>query len=120
MTKDDVVFSKKFSLVVTREDTMHALVAYFSISFTRTEKEITLSTGPFDAPTCWKQVFFYLKRPVEARVEHHVIVYKLVFRITSKMSRFVMKYIKRKDSSDSNLKTERVFRKLQNTKPYLK
>ena len=74
MTKDDVVFSKKFSLVVTREDTMHALVTYFSISFTRTEKEITLSTGPFEAPTCWKQVFFYLKRPVEVRIENFVAI----------------------------------------------
>ena len=99
---------------------MHALVSYFSISFTRTEKEITLSTGPFDAPTCWKQVFFYLKRPVEVRVEHFVIVYKLVFRITSKLSRFVMKYIKRTDSSDSNLKTERVFQKFQNAQLWLK
>ena len=65
MTKDDVVFSKKFSLVVKRDDTLHALLAYFSLSFTRVEKVITLSTGPFDAPTCWKQVFFYMKKPAE-------------------------------------------------------
>ena len=81
MTKDDVVFSQKFSLVVTRDDTVHALVAYFSISFTRTEKVITLSTGPFDAPTCWKQVFFYLKKPVEVKYNQLI---KIEFKMDPK------------------------------------
>ena len=56
------------------------LMLYVYIKFSNA-KVITLSTGPFDAPTCWKQVFFYLNKPVEVKYNQLI---KIEFKIDPK------------------------------------
>jgi protein arginine N-methyltransferase 1 len=55
---EDLAFSVPFELKVTRDDYVHALVAYFDTEFTACHKTIRFGTGPQDAYTHWKQVFF--------------------------------------------------------------
>ncbi|XP_075925574.1 protein arginine N-methyltransferase 1 isoform X1 [Petromyzon marinus] len=58
---DDLTFTSPFCLQVRRADYVHALVAYFTVEFTRCHKRTGFSTAP-DAPyTHWKQTVFYLK-----------------------------------------------------------
>jgi type I protein arginine methyltransferase len=59
-TKDDLEFSKSFSLKANRNDFVHGLVAYFECAFTQVHKPIGFSTGPFCKYTHWKQTIFYL------------------------------------------------------------
>uniref|UniRef100_A0A8C4NJZ9 type I protein arginine methyltransferase n=1 Tax=Eptatretus burgeri TaxID=7764 RepID=A0A8C4NJZ9_EPTBU len=58
---EDLNFTSPFCLQVRRADYVHALVAYFTVEFTRCHKRTGFSTAP-DAPyTHWKQTVFYLK-----------------------------------------------------------
>ncbi|EFJ20820.1 hypothetical protein SELMODRAFT_86090 [Selaginella moellendorffii] len=61
MTPGDVSFSAPFKLVATRNDFIHALVAYFDVSFTKCHKVVGFSTGPRSRPTHWKQTVLYLE-----------------------------------------------------------
>jgi protein arginine N-methyltransferase 1 len=61
MTKEDAAFSAPFSIKVTRNDYIHALVAFFDVSFTACHKAINMCTGPGSRPTHWKQTVFYLE-----------------------------------------------------------
>uniref|UniRef100_A0A4W3H022 type I protein arginine methyltransferase n=1 Tax=Callorhinchus milii TaxID=7868 RepID=A0A4W3H022_CALMI len=54
---DDLSFTSPFCLQVTRNDYIHALVAYFNIEFTRCHKR----TGPRRPYTHWKQTVFYME-----------------------------------------------------------
>jgi len=58
--KEDLAFSKPFALSISRNDNIHALVAYFDIEFTKAHKPIFFSTGPRSRYTHWKQTVFYL------------------------------------------------------------
>ena len=48
-------------LTAGRNDYVHALVAYFDVTFGSCHKPLVLPTGPADAPTHWKQTVFYLE-----------------------------------------------------------
>lgn len=61
MVSQDVSFSSSFKLVANRNDFVHALVAYFDVSFTKCHKPIGFSTGPKARPTHWKQTVLYLE-----------------------------------------------------------
>ncbi|KAH7280658.1 hypothetical protein KP509_36G007700 [Ceratopteris richardii] len=61
MDSRDVSFSAPFKLVAQRNDYVHALVAYFDVSFTKCHKPIGFSTGPRSRPTHWKQTVLYLE-----------------------------------------------------------
>lgn len=61
VTVEELAFSKPFSLLVRRDDFVHALIAWFDIEFTACHKPITFSTGPHAKYTHWKQTVFYLK-----------------------------------------------------------
>ncbi|KAN0091296.1 S-adenosyl-L-methionine-dependent methyltransferase [Tylopilus felleus] len=57
--KEDLAFSAPFTLTATRNDYIHAFLAWFDISFDCTHKKIQFSTGPHAQYTHWKQTVFY-------------------------------------------------------------
>ena len=62
LKKEDLTFKVPYSLSVTRNDYMHAFLAYFDITFGACHKPISFSTGPRDKYTHWKQTIFYLRK----------------------------------------------------------
>ncbi|KAL6302116.1 S-adenosyl-L-methionine-dependent methyltransferase [Sparassis latifolia] len=57
--KEDLTFAAPFSLVSTRNDYVHAFLAWFDISFECTHTKVKFSTGPHAKYTHWKQTVFY-------------------------------------------------------------
>lgn len=61
MATGDASFTAPFKLVAERDDYIHALVAYFDVSFTKCHKLMGFSTGPKSRATHWKQTVLYLE-----------------------------------------------------------
>nr|VDD05171.1 unnamed protein product [Brassica rapa] len=61
MSSGDASFTAPFKLVAQRNDYIHALVAYFDVSFTMCHKLLGFSTGPKSWATHWKQTVMYLE-----------------------------------------------------------
>ncbi|KFK29506.1 hypothetical protein AALP_AA7G143300 [Arabis alpina] len=61
MSSGDASFTAPFKLVAQRNDYIHALVAYFDVSFTMCHKLLGFSTGPKSRATHWKQTVLYLE-----------------------------------------------------------
>ncbi|KAL3698793.1 hypothetical protein R1sor_012869 [Riccia sorocarpa] len=61
MGSGDASFSAPFKLVATKNDFVHALVAYFDVSFSKCHKPTGFSTGPKSRATHWKQTVMYLE-----------------------------------------------------------
>ncbi|KAI4380734.1 hypothetical protein MLD38_006893 [Melastoma candidum] len=61
MAPGDASFTAPFKLVAQRDDFIHALVAYFDVSFTKCHKLTGFSTGPRSRSTHWKQTVLYLE-----------------------------------------------------------
>jgi protein arginine N-methyltransferase 1 len=61
MAAGDASFTAPFKLVAQRNDHIHALVAYFDVSFTMCHKKMGFSTGPKSRATHWKQTVLYLE-----------------------------------------------------------
>lgn len=61
MAPGDASFTAPFKLVAERDDYIHALVAYFDVSFTKCHKLMGFSTGPRSKTTHWKQTVLYLE-----------------------------------------------------------
>ncbi|XP_059284361.1 probable protein arginine N-methyltransferase 1 isoform X1 [Lycium ferocissimum] len=61
MATGDASFTVPFKLVAERDDYIHALVAYFDVSFTKCHKLTGFSTGPRSRGTHWKQTVLYLE-----------------------------------------------------------
>ncbi|GBF92903.1 arginine N-methyltransferase [Raphidocelis subcapitata] len=61
MRKEDAAFSVPFELTATKDDYVHALVAYFDVSFGACHKPVRFSTSPACRATHWKQTVFYLE-----------------------------------------------------------
>ncbi|CAH8364402.1 unnamed protein product [Eruca vesicaria subsp. sativa] len=61
MSSGDASFTAPFKLVAQRNDYIHALVAYFDVSFTMCHKLLGFSTGPKSKATHWKQTVMYLE-----------------------------------------------------------
>ncbi|KAG2249580.1 hypothetical protein Bca4012_022799 [Brassica carinata] len=61
MSSGDASFTAPFKLVAQRNDYIHALVAYFDVSFTTCHKLLGFSTGPKSRATHWKQTVMYLE-----------------------------------------------------------
>ncbi|KIY53095.1 putative arginine methyltransferase [Fistulina hepatica ATCC 64428] len=57
--KEDLTFEVPFSLKTTRDDYVHAFLAWFDIVFDCTHKKVHFSTGPQAQYTHWKQTVFY-------------------------------------------------------------
>lgn len=60
MSAGDASFTAPFKLVAERDDYIHALVAYFDVTFTKCHKLTGFSTGPRSRATHWKQTVLYL------------------------------------------------------------
>ena len=60
----DCTFVSNFELTATRNDYVHALVAYFDTYFNSGHKPTTFSTSPFAQQTHWKQTVFYLDKEI--------------------------------------------------------
>jgi protein arginine N-methyltransferase 1 len=52
-------FSSPYTLVATQDDYVDALVAYFSVEFSKCHKRTVITTGPRSKYTHWKQTVFY-------------------------------------------------------------
>lgn len=61
MKKEDASFHTSFAVPITRKDYVHALVAYFDVTFNGCHKPLGFSTSPRARVTHWKQTVFYLK-----------------------------------------------------------
>lgn len=61
MKKEELTFTTPFKLTLTRNDYVHAFVAYFDIEFSHCHKPVRFSTGPAVQYTHWKQTIFYLE-----------------------------------------------------------
>jgi len=61
MMSGDASFTVPFKLVAERNDFIHALVAFFNVSFTKCHKLMGFSTGPRSKSTHWKQTVLYLE-----------------------------------------------------------
>jgi len=61
VTKADLNFTSQFKLTASRNDYIHAFVAYFDIEFSKCHKPVYFSTGPRARYTHWKQSVFYLE-----------------------------------------------------------
>lgn len=59
--KEDLNFTADFKLDILRSDYVHALLSYFTITFSACHKPVFFSTGPQDRYTHWKQTVFYLQ-----------------------------------------------------------
>ena len=64
MKKEDAHFSSPFVLTAKRNDYVHALVGYFSCTFSACHVPIEFSTSPRSRGTHWKQTVFYLEEPI--------------------------------------------------------
>lgn len=67
---EDLSFTANFSLDATRNDYIHALVAYFTVEFSKCHKYCGFSTGPDAAYTHWKQTLFYFDHDEEDIMLH--------------------------------------------------
>jgi len=59
VTVADLAFSRPFTLRGTRNDFMHAFIAWFDVEFSKCHKPVAFSTGPSSKYTHWKQTVFY-------------------------------------------------------------
>lgn len=67
-TTSDLAFITDFKIAATRDDFIHALVAWFDIGFDACHKPVRFSTGPHAKYTHWKQTVFYLQEPIVINV----------------------------------------------------
>jgi len=58
---EDLSFKTPFICKATRDDYMHALIAWFDVEFSRCHKPVIISTAPSSPYTHWKQTVFYLE-----------------------------------------------------------
>lgn len=66
VTKEELDFKSDFKITVERDDYCHAIVAYFTVEFSKSHKKLRFSTGPRANYTHWKQTVFYLDDPLTA------------------------------------------------------
>ena len=62
--KEDLTFKVPFSITATRNDYVHAYLAWFDINFSCCHKPVKFSTGPHAKYTHWKQTVFYTPETV--------------------------------------------------------
>ena len=58
---EDLTWMSPFKITATRNEYIHAFVAYFDIEFSKCHKNVVFATGPDSTYTHWKQTVFYLK-----------------------------------------------------------
>lgn len=66
VTKEELAFSRKFSLKATDADLCHAYIVYWDCVFPGSEK-VVLPTGPMNKYTHWKQTVFYMDQVLDLK-----------------------------------------------------
>jgi len=56
---EDLSFTRPFTIRGTRNDFMHALIAWFDVEFSKCHKPLSFTTAPTSKYTHWKQTVFY-------------------------------------------------------------
>ena len=67
VTKEELDFSAGFELTFTRDDKCHAIATWFDVIFQKVPNKVVLPTGPFEEPTHWRQVMFYLNKEIKVK-----------------------------------------------------
>ncbi|CAB63498.2 type I protein arginine N-methyltransferase Rmt1 [Schizosaccharomyces pombe] len=70
--KEDLAFSSPFEITATRNDFVHAFLAWFDIEFSACHKPIKFSTGPFSRYTHWKQTVFYTHKDLTVKAGEYI------------------------------------------------
>eukprot|EP00915_Cephaloidophora_sp_WS-2016_P008744 GHVH01012234.1.p1 GENE.GHVH01012234.1~~GHVH01012234.1.p1 ORF type:complete len:395 (+),score=54.82 GHVH01012234.1:127-1311(+) len=60
----DLDFASDYELTFQRNDTCHAVMAWFDTGFTACHRPVVLSTSPYGTQTHWKQTTFYTKTEI--------------------------------------------------------
>ena len=63
----DLNFANKYSLKFEKTDTIHALTCWFDAYFSKLKNPVLLSTSPYSKTTHWRQVVFYLDKPISVK-----------------------------------------------------
>ncbi|EIN11422.1 protein arginine n-methyltransferase [Punctularia strigosozonata HHB-11173 SS5] len=71
--KEDLSFSAPFKLKATRNDYVHAFLAWFDISFECTHTKVSFSTGPHAHYTHWKQTVFYTPETIKVNQGESIV-----------------------------------------------
>ena len=59
--KEQLEFAARYRITATKNDYLHAIIAYFEVEFNHGSKQIKLSTNPARKYTHWKQTVFYFE-----------------------------------------------------------
>lgn len=74
MKKEDATFRASFAVPIARKDYVHALVAYFDVTFNDCHKPLGFSTSPRARVTHWKQTVFYLNDTLRVNPGDSIVV----------------------------------------------
>jgi len=72
ITIEDLEFQIPFKLRAVRNDYVQALVAFFSVEFSRCHKKVGFSTSPDCQYTHWKQTVFYLRDALTVKKDEDI------------------------------------------------
>ena len=62
--KEELDFMSGYQIEFNCDDIFNGLVSWFNVSFNKVQNKVILPTGPYDKPTHWKQVVFYIEDDV--------------------------------------------------------
>jgi protein arginine N-methyltransferase 1 len=62
--KEELDFMSGYQIEFNCDDIFNGLVSWFNVSFNKVQNKVLLPTGPYDKPTHWKQVVFYIEDDV--------------------------------------------------------
>lgn len=68
VTIDYSNFTYDFELKCTKDGLLTSFVGYFDTFFESVPNPVEFSTSPFAKPTHWKQVVFFLEKPMDVRI----------------------------------------------------
>jgi protein arginine N-methyltransferase 1 len=71
--KEDLSFIAPFQLRATRNDYIHAFLAWFDITFSCAHKPVHFSTGPHAKYTHWKQTVFYTPETLTVSEDEKIV-----------------------------------------------
>eukprot|EP01059_Diplonema_ambulator_P013446 TRINITY_DN23965_c0_g1_i1.p1 TRINITY_DN23965_c0_g1~~TRINITY_DN23965_c0_g1_i1.p1 ORF type:complete len:334 (+),score=94.81 TRINITY_DN23965_c0_g1_i1:40-1041(+) len=71
VTVEDLTFSSPFTLQVTKNSKIHALVVYFDVTFPG-HSPVAFSTSPSHTPTHWKQTVLYTQSVLDGAKEDRI------------------------------------------------
>ena len=64
ITTKELDFMSGYEVEFNSDECFNGLVSWFNVSFTKVPNQVVLPTGPYDTPTHWKQVVFYIEDDV--------------------------------------------------------